>query len=280
MRGCNSAMLRISRGLGRVFLLSLAVVFLSPLLATVLAALRTDRDLLANGIFALPHPVYLEGFAKAWKEGRLVFYIRNSLIVTSAAVAATLVCASLAAYSLSRFRFRLNGLVLLLFLLGMFFPPQIYIIPIYFLANRLSVYNTRIGLVAVNLAYQLPFAILLLRGFFRTIPSAFLDAARIDGAGELVTLLKIVFPLSLPALGAMAIIVFTWIWNDYFWALSMSHSLKVQTIMIGMAAFRGRDVLNWNAEATSSFIAMLPPLIIFLAFQRLFIKGVRMGGVK
>jgi len=270
----------LSKTLGYLLLLSIALAYLSPLISTMLAAFRTDADLLKNGIFSFPRPFYIGGFGRVWREGNLGIYVRNSLIVTMTATIATLVCASLAAYAIARYNFHLKILVLLLFLAGLFFPPQVYIVPIYFLANKLRLYNTYLGLIAVHLAYQLPFSILLLRGFFKTIPSALLDAAHIDGASELKILLKIILPLSVPSIGAMAILLFTWIWNDYFWALSMSHSAKAQTIMIGIAAFRGRLVMNWNNEATSSFIAMLPPLIMFFAFQKFFIKGVRMGGIK
>jgi multiple sugar transport system permease protein len=276
----HTATQRVVRILGYLVVISFAVAYLSPLLSTILAAFRTDEDLLKNGIFAFPRPFYFGGFPRVWRQGNLSAYLRNSIIVTSSAVLLTLVGSCLAAFALSRYRFKLRNVVLLLFLAGLFFPPQVYIVPIYFLANKFHAYNTYYGLIAVHLAYQLPFSILLLRGFFRTIPSTFIDAAHIDGAGELKILLKIVLPLSLPALGAMSILLFTWIWNDYFWALSMSHSIDVQTIMIGIAAFRGRLVLNWNNEAASSFIAMLPPLLIFFAFQKLFIKGVRMGGIK
>lgn len=261
-------------------LLAIAMVYLLPLSVGILAAFRTNADLLNNGFLSLPHPWYIGGFNTVWSEGNLDLYLRNSAVVTGFAVLGTLVCASLAAYVIARFEFPLKKFVLLLFLAGLFFPPQIYIIPIYFLSTKFGIYNTYYGLILVHIAYQLPFSILFLRSFFHTIPSDLLDAARIDGAGEARILTRIVLPLSIPAMGAMAILLFTWIWNDFFWALAMSHSTKAQTIMVGVAQFRGRLVVNWNREATSSLIAMLPPLITFVIFQRFFIKGVRMGGVK
>jgi len=262
------------------FLLMIAMLYLLPLLSSILEAFRTNSDLLKNGFLSAPHPWYFGGFGTVWQEGNLKFYMVNSAVVTGFAVLGTLVCASLAGYATAKYRFSLKVWILLLFLAGLFFPPQIYVIPIYHLANKLGIYNNYWGLILVHIAYQLPFATLFLQSFFRTIPSALLDAARIDGAGEMRILIAIVLPLSIPALGAMTILLFTWIWNDYFWALAMSHSIKAQTIMVGIAQFHGRLTLNWNQEASSSLIAMLPPLLTFIAFQRLFIKGVRMGGVK
>jgi len=263
-----------------VLLLFLGVMFLSPLISTVLAGLRTDADLMRNGLFALPEPPYLGGFGKVWEEGDLGTYMRNSFIVTLVALIGTVICATLGAYALSQYTFRFKNVVFLVFMMGLFFPPQVYIVPVYFLANTLRIYNTYYGLMAVHIAYQLPFSMLMLRGFFRTIPTSFIDAARIDGASDLHILWRIILPLSLPVLGSLSILLFTWIWNDFFWALSMSHTKDTQTIMIGISAFRGRLAYNWNSEAASSLISMFPPLVIFFLFQKLFIKGIRSGGIK
>jgi multiple sugar transport system permease protein len=261
-------------------LFGVAVVYLLPLAVTLLSAFRTDADIMWNGLIAWPSPWYAGGFSAVWYEGSLGTYMRNSGLVTVFAVIATLACASLAGYAIARYPFRLRNAVLFVFLVGLFFPPQIYVVPVYFLANGIGIYNKIIGLVLVHIAYQLPFTILVLRNFFRTIPADLLDAARIDGASELKILARVVLPLSLPAMGAMGILLFTWIWNDFFWAFAMSHSKQAQTIMVAVSLFRGRLVENWNRECAASVIAMLPPLLTFALFQRYFIKGVRLGGVK
>lgn len=276
----TSTLLKFSKVMGYILMLSLGLLYLSPLLSTILATLRTDADLMRNGLFSLPKPLYIGGFKKVWQEGNLGQYMRNSVVVTVLSMCATLVCATLAAHAISRYTFRFRTAVFLVFMAGLFFPPQVYIVPIYFLANRLHIYNTYLGLIAVHVAYQLPFSILMLRGFFKTIPSTIIDASRIDGAGELRILLRIILPLSVPVLGSLSILLFTWIWNDFFWALSMSHTSDTQTIMIGIAAFRGRLAYNWNSEASSSFLSMLPPMITFFIFQKFFIKGIRSGGIK
>jgi len=271
---------RLFRFLRFALLFGLVVIYLSPLAVTLLSAFRTDADIMRNGLLGLPNPWYVGGFSTVWHEGNLRAYMRNSALVTVPAVIATLLCASLAGFAIARYPFRWRNVVLVYFLVGLFFPPQIYVIPVYFLANKLGIYNRIIGLVLVHIAYQLPFAILVLRGFFRTIPIDLLDAARIDGASELRILAQVVLPLSVPALAAMGILLFTWIWNDFFWAFAMTHSKQAQTIMVAVSMFRGRLVENWNRECAASLIAMLPPLLTFAVFQRYFIKGVRLGGVK
>ncbi len=271
---------RLSRLLRATLLFLVAGVYLLPLTVTILAAFRTDADIMWNGLIALPSRWYVGGFSAVWHEGSLGSYMKNSGLVTVVGVLATLACGSLGGYAIARYPFRLSNVVLLVFLIGLFFPPQIYVVPVYFLSNRLGVYNKIIGLVLVHIAYQLPFTILVLRNFFRTIPADLLDAARIDGASELRILVRVVLPLSIPAMGAMGILLFTWIWNDFFWAFAMSHSRQAQTIMVAVSLFRGRLVENWNRECAASVIGMLPPLLMFAVFQRYFIKGVRLGGVK
>lgn len=266
--------------IGYLVLFTMALVYLFPLLSTVLSAFRTNGDILRNGIFSLPRSWYFGGFSAVWIDGNLATLIKNSAIVAFSAVLLAVLCASLAGHAMAQFRFRLKTLILLAFLSGLFFPAQLYLIPIYKLANRLGIYNTYHGLILVHLAYHLPFSTFLLLGFFRTLPSDFLDAARIDGAGEVKIFIRIVLPLSIPTMGATAILLFTWIWNDFFWGLAMTQGLESETIMVGLSRFSGRLVFNWNQQAAGSLIAMLPPLLIFIAFQRAFIKGVRMGGIK
>jgi len=257
-----------------------ALLYLAPLVAALLAAFRSDADILRNGFLALPRPWYFGGFPQAWEQGDLGVLLKNSAIITLLSVPLTVLCASLSGYALSRFRFRFRTAILLLFMSGMFFPAQVYVIPIYMLANSIGIYDHFIGVILVHLAFQLPFSTLFLLSFFRTLPAGLLDAARIDGAGELRILLRIVMPLSTSALGGIAILLFTWIWNDFFWGLSMTQSLGTRPIMLGLASFSGRLTFNWNAQAAASLIAIFPPLLIFVLFQRTFMKGVRMGGMK
>ncbi len=261
-------------------LLLLAGLFFLPIFTTVMASIRSNGDLLNNGILAWPEALYTEGFRIAFGEGHLGVFLINSVIITIPSVLVALILASLASYAIARFEFKLQKLVFVVFLAGMWLPPQAFLFPVYVLTNWLGLYDTYFGLILVHVAYSLPFGVLVLSGFFRTIPSAFLDAARIDGAGEFRILTRIVLPMALPAIGAVTIFQFTWIWNDFFWGLAMTQSMDVQPIMIGVTNSIGRLIFNWNGQAVGAVIAMLPPLLVFVAFQRFFIKGVRLGGVK
>jgi multiple sugar transport system permease protein len=170
--------------------------------------------------------------------------------------------------------------VLALFFAGLFFPPQTFMVPVYILTRKLGVYDTYFGLMLVHIAYSLPFGVLTLSRFFSTIPSTLIDAARTDGASETHILVRIVWPLSANAIGAVAVFQFTWIWNDYFWGLVMTQSRNVQPVMVGITSAIGRLVFDWNGQSASSAIALIPPLLVFIFLQRIFVEGVRMGGVK
>jgi multiple sugar transport system permease protein len=258
----------------------LAFCVLLPILVTFLTAIRSNGDILKNGLWSPPRPLFLGGFAGVWTTGKLGLYIRNSFIITLPSVLGSLFCSSLASYAISRFQFRMKNIVFLLFFAGLWFPPQTFLIPIYFLAQKLRVYNTFQGMILVHVAYALPFAVLVLSRFFAAIPSSIIEAARIDGAREAFILARIVVPLAIPAFASVAIFQFTWVWNDFFWGLVMTQSPGVQPVMIGMTSTLGRYVFDWNGQSVGAVLAMIPPLLIFVFLQRFFIEGVRMGAGK
>lgn len=276
VKGRNLAIRTLKTGV----LCAVAVLFLLPILVTFMTALRSNPDILKNGLRALPNPVYLSGFISTWTKSSIGLFVRNSFIITIPSVVGATFCASLAAYAISITRFYLRVAILIVFFGGLWFPPQTFLIPVYLLSQKLGIYDTYFGLILVHIAYSLPFGVLTLSRFFGSIPTAIVDAARVEGAGEFGILARIVWPLALPALGAVAIFQFTWIWNDFFWGLVMTQSTHVMPLMVGMTSTLGRYVFDWNGQSVGSVIAMLPPLVIFIFLQRFFIEGVRSGAMK
>ena len=263
------------------FIIFIAFIFFLPIFITILTAIKTNQDLLRNGLWSIPKSLFFGGFKEAWVNRRLSMFFKNSLIIVPPAVLGSLFFSSLAAHAIANFRFVFRKLILIVFIAGMWFPPQIFLIPIYFLAQKLGIYDTYLALVLVQVGYALPFGVLVLSQFFENIPRDVIEAARIDGANEFKVLTKIVWPLSLPALGAVAIFQSTWIWNDFFWNLLMAQSLEIQPIMVGIvASTSGRYVFDWNCQACSLLIAMTVPLLIFIFFQRFFVEGIKMGSIK
>lgn len=263
-----------------ILLSFIAVIFALPIITTFFTAIRSNKDILTYGLWALPKSIYLEGFFDSWTKGRMGLYIKNSMIITIPSVFGAILLASFAAHAITRFRFRAQNFILIMFFAGMWFPPQTFLVPVYFLTQRLGIYNKYIGMILVQISYSLPFGVLVLSRFFATIPNTIIEASRIDGANELKILTKIVWPLAIPAMGSVAIFQFTWIWNDFFWGLVMTQSPRVQPVMVGMTSTMGRFVFDWNGQSASSILAMLPPLILFVLLQKYFLEGVRMGAGK
>jgi multiple sugar transport system permease protein len=280
MRATGPTFERTQATIRSAFLVLVAFVFVLPVVVTATTALRSNADLLKRGLWVWPSPVYLDAFKTAWVDNGVGLFMRNSFVITVPSVIGALCCASLAAYALTQFRFGPRALVLALFFAGLFFPPQTFMVPVYMLTRRLGVYDTYLGLILVHIAYSLPFGVLTLSRFFSTIPSTLIDAARTDGASETHILVRIVWPLSANAIGAVAVFQFTWIWNDYFWGLVMTQSRSVQPVMVGITSAIGRLVFDWNGQSAASVIALIPPLLVFIFLQRIFVEGVRMGGVR
>ncbi len=267
-------------GFQRIVLVLFAIVYILPIYATFTTAFRSLSDLLTSNLWALPKSVYFGGFHNAWVEQRLAIHARNTVIIAVPALLIAISLSSLVAYAVAHIAFSARRVIFFLFVSALFFPPQIFVIPVFQLAKALGIYDTYWGLILVHSAYSLPFSVLMLTTFFGAIPAELLDAGRIDGASELRLLLEIVVPLSRNAFATVMIFLFTWIWNDFFWGLVMSQSPSVQPIMIGILNATGRLAFNWNGQSAAALIASTPPVIAFVFLQRLFSRGVMLGSLK
>jgi ABC-type glycerol-3-phosphate transport system permease component len=162
----------------------------------------------------------------------------------------------------------------------MFYPPQIVLIPLFRLFNEVKLYDTLWPMIIVHTAFGLPICTLLMRNFFATVPNAVREAAIIDGANEGQILMRVMLPLSLPALAVLGTLQFTWIWNDFLWPLIFTQSDTKRTIMVGIITMRGQYSVAWGVQGAMSVIASIPTLLIFVFFQRYFIRGLTLGAVK
>ncbi len=165
-------------------------------------------------------------------------------------------------------------------LAGMFFPPQVILVPLFRLFNGIGLIDTLWPVIIVHSALGLPICVLMMRNFFATVPNALREAAIMEGASEWQVLTRVVLPLSLPALAVLATLQFTWIWNDFLWPLIFTQSDDKRTIMIGIVNLKGQYSVAWGVQGALSLVASLPTLLVFLFFQRFFIKGMTMGAVK
>jgi len=258
----------------------LTLLWLVPVLAALITAVRTNNDILTRGFWAIPNQLSLKNFAEAWTRGGLTHYLPNSFYITLPTLVATLFLSSLAGYALARFRFPGDRVILYVFVAGMMLPFQILLLPVFRLVNAIGLYNTYWALIIFHTAFQLGFCTFVLRNYMRTIPGEILEAARMDGCGEFRIYSQIMMPLTLPALAALATLEFTWIFNDFLWALILIQNDALKPVTTGLAALRGQYVMDWTVIIAGSLIATMPTVLVFLFLQRYFIQGLTLGATK
>lgn len=270
---------RVFNLMATALLVVFAIGWLMPFVTLVLTAIRTQGDLLSGGVFSLPENVRWQNFVDAWNTGGFPTYFRNSLILILVKVPLGLLIASLAAYPLAKMRFRGSGLVFIFFLVGLAVPIQVTLQPLLVMMKQLGIANSLAALIPPYLAFGLPFQIFVMRGFFRLLPQELMEAARVDGAGELTIFFRIMLPLSLPPLATLAIIDSLATWNEFLIALVLISSNAARTVPIGLLQFQGEYSSQYTLLMAGVTISIVPVLIIFIFLQRYFIAGLA-GGVK
>ncbi|WP_411036539.1 carbohydrate ABC transporter permease [Shinella sp. BYT-45] len=257
------------------------LLWLAPLFAIILTSLRSMQDVMGGNLWGWPTRISLvENYTAVFTQTPMAQYFLNSLIITVPSVAAVLVLSTLAGFVLARYHFPGNMLVFALFVGGNFLPHQIMMIPVRDLMVRLGLYDTTAALVIFHVAFQTGFATLFMRNFIAALPAELFQAARAEGATPFQTLIHVVVPLVRPALAALAILLFTFIWNDYFWAVVLTISDSVKPVTAGLANLRGEWVSAWNLISAGTVVVAVPPVVMFFLMQRHFIAGLTMGAVK
>jgi multiple sugar transport system permease protein len=263
-----------------VSLVVLAILFLAPTIGVLLSSLKTTQEISLGLLWMLPQGLYLDNYVTILSDPAVHTYLINTLLVAAPATAASIALGILAGYVFSKLPFPGSDLLFLGIVSGMFFPPQIILIPLFRLFNTLGLLDTLWPMIFVHTAMGIPICTLLMRNFFATVPSALREAAILEGANEWQVLTKVALPLSLPALAVLATLQFTWIWNDFLWPLIFTQSDDKRTIMLGLVFLNGQYSVAWGVQGALSLVASLPTLVVFLFFQRYFIKGMTMGAVK
>ena len=263
-----------------IVILILSILFLAPTFGVLLSSVKTTRDISLGELWKIPNELYFGNYVEVLSNPAVGQYFVNTLLVTVPATFASIVLGSLAGYVFAKLPFRGSEILFLILVSGMFFPPQVILIPLFRLFNSLGLIDTLWPIFLVHTALGIPICSLLMRNFFSTIPAEVREAAILDGANEWQILTRIALPLSLSALAVLATLQFTWIWNDFLWPLIFTQSDEKRTIMIGIVNLRGQYTVAWGVQGALSLIASLPTILIFLFFQRYFIKGITMGAVK
>lgn len=262
-------------------LVAVALIFwLLPLMAVLLTSIRSLTELNEGNYWGMPKEWKFSNYIEVFQQTPMIRYMLNTVIITLPAVAGAITLATLAGFGLAKYKFRGNLLMFCMFVGGNFVPFQILMVPVRNMAVRMGLYDTFWALILFHLAFQTGFCTLFMRNFISTLPDALMESARVEGANEFQIFWSIILPLMRPALAALAVLIFTFIWNDYFWALVMVQSDAVKPVTTGLSALRGEWVASWQLISAGSIIAALPPVAMFFLLQRQFIAGLTLGAVK
>lgn len=262
----------------RVALAVMVLLWLLPLLGVALTSIRSLDDLNRGNYWGWPTDVRLvDNYLAVLSDTRMARFILNSVLITVPAVAGAVALACLAGFALAKHRFPGNRALFVIFVAGNLVPFQSLMIPVRDLMLGLGLYDTRWALILFHMSFQIGFATLFMRNFIRDLPDALLETARIEGVGELGILWHVVLPLVRPAIAGVSVLIFTFVWNDFFWALVLVHSDDVRPITAGLQSLRGMWVASWHLISAGSIVAALPPVAVFFVMQRHFIAGLTLG---
>ena len=253
-------------------------VTLGPYVLMVSLSFRSNAEIFSRHLTLLPEIPRPENYVLAWTREHLSRSMFNSLVMATGEMAGVIVTSVLAGYAFARLRFRGRDLVFLLVLGTVMVPTQVTLIPNLVLIRWLGWISTYPGLIVPRMVTA--FGIFMIRQFFLSIPGELGDAARIDGCGHLRILLQIMLPLSGPALATLAIFSFTQSWNEFFWPLIVVQSERMQTVQLTVAALKGTEYVQWGEVMAAVTITAIPTMLIYLVFQRYFVRGVAMTGLK
>ncbi len=258
-----------------VFLL----IILIPIIGLVFSAFKTDTEVI-KGPLSFPSQLRFENFQKAWTTGRFNLFFRNSVVVTSVVVVASVFLSTLTGYAFAQLP--VPGLKALypLMLIGYMVPFEAVIIPLYHFMDRISLTDTYWALILPQIGLSVSFGTLWMTSFFRSAPHELMDAAAMDGCSRWQILWKILWPLARPAILTLVVLIFMWTWNEFLLALVMIQDETMRTLPVGLAFFQGRYSADIPLMAAGSLIVAGPILLVYIIFQRYFIRGMLGGAVK
>jgi raffinose/stachyose/melibiose transport system permease protein len=262
-----------------VILILFALVSIIPILVMWMAALKSSAEIFKDP-FTLPTMLHWENLVKAWTVGRFNRYLGNSIIVTVPTVAGVVAFSCLAGYAFGQLKFSGSRVMFYLFLLGLMVPFQSIMIPMYYDLQKLKLLGSYWAMILPAIALGLPFGIFLMQAFFRDLPDELADAARVDGCSEFGVFLKIMLPLAGPAVSTLVVFQFMWTWNAFLMPLLFLNEENLRPISLGLMFFSGRYTTNYGLVAAGVTLATLPLIVIYLIFQRQFMRGLTAGALK
>jgi multiple sugar transport system permease protein len=283
-----------ARRAGRIaaygLMIGASALWVIPLLFALYISFRPYSETSQYGYVSLPHHLTLSNYLNAWTQADLPRFFINSVEITVPAVILTLFLASMVAFVVVRADIKINVALLLLFTAGNLLPQQVIITPLYrlylliplpsFISPSGLLYDSIAGLIVINVAFQTGFCVFVLSNYMRTIPGDMYEAAEVDGASMWSRYWRLTLPLCRPALAALATLLTTWIYNDFFWAITLMVTGSKRPITSALANLQGQFVSNQNLIAAAAVMAAIPTLVVYILLQKQFIAGLTLGATK
>ena len=257
------------------------IMWLLPLIAVALFSIRPITDFTSGNYWGVPSSFELfTNYGRVFFESDMPRYMLNSVLITVPTVIGAVALSCMTGFALGIYRFRGNLLIFFMFIAGNFVPFQILMVPVRDLTVSAGLYDTKLGLVLFHIAFQTGFCTLFMRNFIRALPYALIEAARVEGIAEWRIFWYVVLPLMKPAIAALAVLIFTFIWNDYFWAIVLTQGPDAQPVTAGITSFNSQFIAQYHLMSAGSIVAAIPPVLMFFLMQRHFIAGLTLGAVK
>ncbi len=257
------------------------IVWLLPLIGVAIFSIKPAGDFASGNYWSWPSTFSgVENYLLVFTGSEMPRYLLNSVLITVPTVIGAVTLSCMTGFALGVYRFRGNLLIFFMFVAGNFVPFQILMVPVRDLTLSMGLYDTRTGLVLFHVAFQTGFCTLFMRNFIRALPRELIEAARVEGVSEVRIFRYVVLPLMKPAIAALAVLIFTFIWNDYFWAIVLTQGADSQPVTAGITSFNSQYRAAYHLMSAGSIVAALPPVLIFFLMQKHFIAGLTLGAVK
>jgi multiple sugar transport system permease protein len=257
------------------------ILWLLPLIAVAVFSIKPASDFTQGNYWGMPGSFeFMNNYGQVFFNSDMPRYMLNSVLITVPTVIGAVALSAMAGFALGVYNFRSNIWVFFMFVAGNFVPFQILMVPVRDLTLDLGLYNTKTGLVLFHIAFQTGFCTLFMRNFIRALPFPLIEAARVEGVAEWRIFWFVVLPLMKPALAALAVLIFTFIWNDYFWAIVLTQGPDAQPVTAGITSFNAQYRAAYHLMSAGSIVAALPPVLMFFLMQKHFIAGLTLGAVK
>jgi raffinose/stachyose/melibiose transport system permease protein len=263
-----------------VSLIVLAVLMLLPFAIIGVNAFKTPAEYSSHGPLGLPKGLYLQGLKDFWTRVDFGSKLVNSLVISGSVAVLAVVLSLLNAYALGIGRIRGRVSIMVVFLLANTLPQEVLVYPLYFASKKVGLYDTRLSVIIIFTAIQSAFGTYLLSSVLSTFPREILEAARMDGAGRLRILLRVVVPISRPTLTVLFVFFFIWTWNEFFLPMIFLISNENQTVPVALGVLQGQRLMDATMTSSSALLGIAPAVVFFLIFQRTLTRGITVGSVK